>query len=423
MKVCRRFRQQLLKCIAASLMPVFWSISTLATDDIADAPVNQAIPDVEWDAVFSRTEGWTGGDVAGTVDLGDGRTVWVFGDSWIGNVANGRHASGSHMINNAIAIQRHSSLGKGRAPHYEQISLFWGPDNEKKKPTAWIVPEKQADTHWFWPSGGGLVVPGPSGQSRLILFLFHLTKRGEKDSAWNFKHVGSAMAIVDNVQSPVRDWKVRQIIIPYNIGAKEIAGDAPVRETNWGVGALLRKERAGNAARTYLYIYGIHNAQPTNKQLLLARVVPEDVEQLDQWEFHAGEDRWSSKMADAVHVADRMASELSVCEVVANGNSTFIIVHSEPLFGRRILLRSAPAPSGPWSKATPVYTVPGLDRGKDYFTYAAKGHLHLSRDNELLTTYIINANNIWDMAVDAAIYRPRFVRVPLEQVLRPISGE
>ena len=47
MKVCRRFRQQLLKCIAASLMPVFWSISTLAADDIVDAPVNQAIPDVE----------------------------------------------------------------------------------------------------------------------------------------------------------------------------------------------------------------------------------------------------------------------------------------------------------------------------------------------------------------------------------------
>ena len=122
-------------------------------------------------------------------------------------------------------------------------------------------------------------------------------------------------------------------------------------------------------------------------------------------------------MSDAVHIADKMASELSIDEYVENGRSTFLMVHSEPLFGRRILVRSAPKPEGPWSKPKSVYTVPGLDRGKDYFTYAAKGHLHLSRKNELLVTYIINANNIWDMAADVAIYRPRFVRVPLDQVL------
>ena len=114
-----------------------------------------------------------------------------------------------------------------------------------------------------------------------------------------------------------------------------------------------------------------------------------------------------------------MASELSVDEYVQQRRSTFLMVHSEPVFGRRILVRSAPNPEGPWSKPKAVYTVPGLDRGKDYFTYAAKGHLHLSRQNELLMTYIINANNIWDMAVDIAIYRPRFVRVPLDQVLPP----
>ena len=418
MKVRRTIRQNLMNIIATVCMTVFSSTSILADDEVIGGTGCQSIPDVEWDAVFSRTEGWTGGDVAGTVDLGDGRTVWVFGDSWIGKVSHGRHASGSHMINNAIAIQRRSSLGKDRAPRYGQISFYWGPDNEEKKPTAWIVPEEHADTHWFWPSGGGIVVPGPDGQSRLILFLFHLTKRGEQDSAWNFRHVGSAMAIVDDAQSPVSDWKVRQVNIPYDIGAKGVEGDAPIRETNWGVGALLRREREGKTTRPYLYIYGVHNAQPTNKQLMLARVPAEKVEQLDEWKFHAGGNRWSSKMTDAVHIADRMASELSVCEVNGEENSTFIIVHSEPLFGRRVLLRSAPAPTGPWSAATPVYTVPGLDRGKDYFTYAAKGHLHLSRRTELLTTYIINANNIWDMAVDAAIYRPRFVRVRLPDRLR-----
>ena len=59
-------------------------------------------------------------------------------------------------------------------------------------------------------------------------------------------------------------------------------------------------------------------------------------------------------------------------------------------------------------------SVPGLGRGSAYFTYAAKGHGCLSRRNELLVTYIINASHFWDMVADAEIYRPRFVRIVLD---------
>ena len=224
------------------------------------------------------------------------------------------------------------------------------------------------------------------------------------------------MAIVDNLREPAEKWKVRQLAIPYSIGADRPHGGSAVRETNWGVAASLRKELHESGTKTYLYIFGVHNAEPLNKQLLLARVPALDVEQLDRWRFYAGQGRWSARMRDAVQIADEMTSELSVDEYVENGRSTFLMVHSEPVFGRRILVRSAPDPAGPWSKPRAVYTVPGLDRGKEYFTYAAKGHLHLSRKNELLVTYIINAHNIWEMAADVAIYRPRFIRVPLDQV-------
>jgi len=391
--------------------------ATSAVGAMMQEPLKQAISDVEWDAVFSRTEGWTGGDVAGTVDLGDDRTLWMFGDSWIGKVAGGKHAPGLHMVNNAVGTHPRSALGDGRAPRYDELKFFWGPDNKEKKPTAWVIPQADTADRWYWSSGGGVVVPGPNRQLRLIVFLFHLKKRGEKNSSWNFKHIGSAMAIVDNVEQPVDKWKVRQLSIPYSIGSGLGAGDSSVRETNWGVAALLRKEHQEGVAEATLYIYGVHNAQRLNKQLMLARVPASQVDKLDQWRFYSGKGRWSARASDAVHIADRMASELSVDEYVAEGRSTFVMVHSEPVFGRRIMVRTAPSPEGPWSKPQAVYSVPGLDRGKDYFTYAAKGHLHLSRKNELLVTYIINANDIWDMAVDAAIYRPRFLRVPLNRVL------
>lgn len=385
----------------------------------AESPRTQtiavSIPDVEWDAVFSRTEGWSGGDAAGSIDLRDGRTVWVFGDSWIGNVAEGKHAAGSHMVNNAIGVHPGSPLGAGRAPKYREIGFFWGADDEHRKPTAWVVPTEHADTQWFWANGGGVVVPGPDESRRLVVFLFHLTKRGDGDGVWNFKHIGSGMAIVDNVDEPADQWNVRPVLLPDGPGAGDATDDA--RAINWGVSAFIQRDAPGAENGDLLYIYGVDDTNPYNKRLMLARVAPGKIEQLDQWEYFAGEGRWSPQVNHAVPLLDNVSSELSVDPYVEDGRRTLLLVYSEPAFGRRILVRSAAAPEGPWADPVPVYTVPGLDRGASYFTYAAKGHLHLSRPGELLVTYIINSQSFWDMAADAEIYRPRFVRVPLQMVL------
>ena len=376
----------------------------------------QAIPDVEWDALFTRTEGWTGGDVAGSIDLGDGRTVWVFGDSWVGGVAEGKHAPGSWMVNNTIAIHDSSSLGHNRAPLYKNLKFFWGPDNQQKNPTAWVIPNEKADTEWFWTSGGGVVLPGPDEQNRLVIFLFHLTKKGEEDSSWNFKGIGCAMAIVDDIGQPVEKWKPRQVLIPYGENSTSETKNQDVTHINWGVSAWSSKPGNSPQRMNWLYIYGVEDSDLWNKKLMLARVLPEEIEEVAKWEYYSGEGGWSSDMHRAVPVTENISSELSVEEYRTDGKSTFIMVYSEPSFSPRILVKTAENPEGPWSEPKAVYTVPGLDRGKDYFTYAAKGHLHLSRPGELLITYVINANDFWDAASDATIYRPRFVRVPMELV-------
>ncbi len=67
-------------------------------------PITQVTPDSEWNAVFDRADGWTGADAAGSVDLGDGRTVWLFGDTWIGKIRDGKRLPGARMVNNSIAV-------------------------------------------------------------------------------------------------------------------------------------------------------------------------------------------------------------------------------------------------------------------------------------------------------------------------------
>ena len=38
-------------------------------------------PAPEWDAIFARKEGWTGADGCYSVELGDGRTLWLYSDT------------------------------------------------------------------------------------------------------------------------------------------------------------------------------------------------------------------------------------------------------------------------------------------------------------------------------------------------------
>ena len=57
--------------------------------------------------------------------------------------------------------------------------------------------------------------------------------------------------------------------------------------------------------------------------------------------------------------------------------------------------------------------VPEVDRNPTYFTYAAKGHLQLSRQGELLISYVVNSHEFGAMFKDATIYRPRFISIPL----------
>ena len=45
----------------------------------------------QFDALFAGDQGWTGGDGAYSVELSDGLILWLFGDTWIGKIQDGRH--------------------------------------------------------------------------------------------------------------------------------------------------------------------------------------------------------------------------------------------------------------------------------------------------------------------------------------------
>lgn len=412
--LCGRARPAVRQGIAALALAMATSLALAA----------ESVPDAAWDAVFTRTDGWTGGDVAATVDLGDGRTLWLFGDSLIGRVEKGKHAAGTQMVNNTVAVHPTPAAGSGALPAAQNLRFFWGPAGADGRAAAWLTPDparvkargdeskEPGANGWYWPAGGGCVVAGEGGKPRLILFFWHVGRRAGDHGIWGFKSVGGALAVVDNFREPVEKWRAVQFANPHVVTADAAKADPALRESNWGSAAL--PQVAGDSAGVeQVYIYGVKETSPLNKQLLLARAPAKSIEQFQGWRFYAGGDRWSAKAADAAAIADGIVNEFSVDRVKIGGRDRLMMVQSEPVLGTHILVRTAARPEGPWSKGAAVYDVPGVARNKNYFTYAAKGHPLLSREGELAVTYVINSQDFRAMLGDAEIYRPRFVRVPL----------
>src|SRR5580704_3494527 len=101
----------------------------VAIGDSQLGPAGPTTIDESWNAVFDRRDGWTGADCAGTVDLRDGRMLWLFGDTWIGSIRGGKRLPGATMVNNSIAIHPIDQSAPWKAPDPGNVHFVWGPNS------------------------------------------------------------------------------------------------------------------------------------------------------------------------------------------------------------------------------------------------------------------------------------------------------
>lgn len=387
------FRRCILaSCITATLL------SSLTTAD--DSP---AQPAPEWDALFHRQDGWTGGDAMYSVDLGDGRVLWLFADTWIGPVRDNKHQKGSTIVNNTGAI--HSIRPNGAPP--AEVDFFWGPNNAEGKPTAWIRPER--NDQWYWVADG-ILTKDAKGDDALAVFLWRI-ERANVEGVFNFQSAGAAVAIVENPREAVSQWRFKTRNNPHaDIPTKS---GSPNRDAaiGWGAELLRYKDDTGD----YVLVYGGRKSG-RGSEIVAARAPANAIASFDQWQFRAN-GKWSSNMDHATPIADGVMTEFSISEVMQDDRRHWILISSEVLFGDRIFARVADSPFGPWSKPIPIFQVPDIQRNKKYFTYAAKAHPELSAPGELLVTYVVNSFDFAAMVNDADIYHPRFLRLPLSTVI------
>ena len=319
------------------------------------------------DALFNRRSGWAGADGAYSVPMPDGSTLWLFSDTFWGDVNDdGSRGDGTAFVNNTVGHQ--DSTGNVRFYH-------GGGDG---KPKSVLTPPDGKG--WFWQHDA---VVDASGKISVLLGQFDRTPGG---GALGFKAIGSWLAEMEMGQDGPEVSKYLKL--PH---FQEATDGKP---SIFFGSAVLKEE-------SYQYVYGVADHAFT-KDALLARVKSDDLNQAESWEFFDGEG-WSSDFGDAKPVAKGVSVEHSVHRT-ANGEYAMVAQ-----VDNKIQVRRAPSPEGPWSEPENVWTTP--EQVDSDMTYNAKAHPELSDNRGLLISYNVNTMD-WDRNLGVAeVYRPRFIRL------------
>ncbi|NQU33507.1 MAG: DUF5005 domain-containing protein [Bacteroidetes bacterium] len=331
---------------------------------IVSSSIAQGIPDSTFNTLL-RTEngGWVAGDATYSLELPDGRTLWLFGDSFIGTVnPDSSLAPGASMIRNCAVLQSGDTM----------TALYQGTFNDPID----FVETNTPDSTWYWPEHGIV-----EDDTLKIVFSEFGTNGGT--SGWNFEYRN---AYVVSFTYPEIEF-VEQIQLPY-----------------FELNGVMYGDRIMNFD-DYTYIYGRKEENPSNNipSVHLARSNVGDL--LGDWEFYDG-NNWFAEPEVSKKLTDHPVSQQFG---VFQHQDKFVMITQEIWLGTKIYSLVANQPEGPWSNVTVLYETPYPF--PDMLTYNAYPHPQFDENNELLISYNSNGD-FWQLFNNIELYRPNFFRIP-----------
>ena len=343
------------------------------------APVRvlSVTPDASLTAMLApRASGWIGSDVAHSIPLGNGKSAWLFGDTFIGSVANGVRQAGAAFINNTIGIQDTA------IPPPAGMTFFWGAG-----PSSFFPYQPGTPGNFYWPTNGVML------DGNLFLFAYSVI------SGLNLAN--TTMIRVTNPLAPPASWVWTA--------------------QDFGIGNGKGFHSAIHAEGDHVYFLGYASASGVN-HATLARM---QRSQLAGGELGGSLEYWTNTGTGPAW----SASSASLVPLFAPAN-TESGIHHEPSWGLyftciytpaspAIYITCAPALTGPWSDPIHVYDVPEHQLVSfDIWSYAVRPHPELSTAvGELVITYATNSVGTVAPLFTAEglqIYAPKAVRVQLE---------
>lgn len=325
------------------------------------------------DRLFRSNPLWLGGDVAYSVDLGNGRILWLFGDSFVAT-APGQTRGESTFVHNSIAIET------GYDPATASLAFYWPMKN--RRPTEFGPNEGKV---WLW-LGDGIRLG-----SELLLFFSRVQADHSKDSL-GFRSAGWTAFIVDHPDANPSSWMLRRV---------------KTRPNPWRISPEDGVVRLGD----FVYAFGSPDEGSGD---FLARWRVSDAEHgdlsLPEW--------WCGSKVGWLPQTE--IGGLQPAVVILNAPSEFAVEWNSRLrkflgvesvgFGASdVAIRWADRLEGPWSDPVKIYHPPESNR-PDAFVYAGKLHADLL-GADVVITYAANSTSDGILAKDMSLYFPRFVRL------------
>ncbi|MDR2147356.1 MAG: DUF4185 domain-containing protein [Tannerella sp.] len=317
----------------------------------------------------------TGGDGAISIVMDKNTSLWLWGDSFMGEVKdNKRDASTSQMVFGNLFV----TLDKTEA------RTICGGTPEKPEP---VISSEDIDGYKavYWPHHGFVK------DNILHVFMSNIVFTGK--GTWDF-HCNS----IAYFRLSCPDFKIidRQQLASY-----------PVNKVTYGFGF--------HESEGYYYTYGISPTDFHGSTLHVARARLID-NKFQQWEYYDGagwtDDPAKTQALEGVDVA--VSSQFSVFK----HDRKYILLTQEKGIGTNdIYTFVSDNPEGPWSNKKKIYSTPEPMRDSTLFAYNAMAHPQYDENGTLLVGYCINTHypeNLWK---DVSIYRPRFIRVPYRLIL------
>ena len=341
----------------------------------------------ELDALFApQATGYLGADCAMSIGLGDDRVLWLFGDTLIGTLKDGRrHPSG--MPRNSIAIQR-----TGAPPHF--VGTFRWSETDGKPDSFWRLPEVHPD-EWFWPVTGRVI------DDTLVILGVSVVKGPGPCEALQFRVCRGWIIRVPNPSDDPANWSIQA---------------SPVGDPEGRVFLGMAHHLDGE----WMYLFGFRRPADRNWKglgTILARVpaaLMADGDPLLAAEYWSADGGWTTNAEDAAVMFKPAVTEGSIHYDAPRRRFVATTYNSR---NRDFLVTTAPEITGPWSEPLVVWQPAEHEPLDDFLSYTFRIHPHLSPDQDtLVLTYVVNAKEWEGLVSRPDTYYPRFVKLDLRAI-------
>jgi hypothetical protein len=347
-------------------------------------------------AFYPYQQGWLGADSAYSIPLSPERSVWLFGDTFVGAPNAIDRTSVYGMPRNSVGI---SNCAEG-----VQCSLkyYWS-SMGTTHPRSYF---DSGPGEWLWPLDGFL------WHGTLYIFLQGMHAKGS--GAFGFDYSGVKLATISNPMDSPDRWHVQYQTI--------LGGNTVIP----GVATVVAQGLGGNPfpgdlhGVDFVYAFTWTKANNGVRSLALTRIALFDLKHASlaagHWQCLTSDGKWvswndpSALPHDAVHMLDGNYTGITV-KFHSDAGRWLMVMPSSTFMDPHASYSTAESLAGPWSPAGELYSYPEMkpthsSYSPSVFCYAPREHPELEHAHEIVLTYICKSTKDKAVMAEPKSYHP-----------------